>query len=129
MTKKTGRIIVSIFIALVWVINGLLCKLLNLVPRHQQIVARILGAEHSVLLTNLIGLSEIFIGVWILTKIKTRFSAILQIVLVAVMNSIEFFLAHDLLLWGKFNSIFALLFIGIIVLNEFILKEKNSYSK
>ncbi|MBC7446743.1 MAG: hypothetical protein H7330_01650 [Hymenobacteraceae bacterium] len=29
--------------AAVWAANGLLCKLLHLAPRHEQIVARILG--------------------------------------------------------------------------------------
>jgi len=31
------------FIALIWLINGLFCKLLNFVPRHEEIVKRILG--------------------------------------------------------------------------------------
>ncbi len=30
-------------IASVWLVNGLFCKVLNWVPRHQFIVARILG--------------------------------------------------------------------------------------
>jgi len=38
-------------IAIIWLLNGLFCKVLNLVPRHQEIVARILGSTHSRALT------------------------------------------------------------------------------
>jgi hypothetical protein len=51
-------------IAAVWLINGLFCKVLNLVPRHQQIVAQILGVNHSRLLTILIGVAEIVMVAW-----------------------------------------------------------------
>lgn len=33
------------FIALVWLVNGLFCKVLNLVPRHQEIIGEILGND------------------------------------------------------------------------------------
>ena len=36
------------------------------------------------------------------------------------MNIWEFIIAPDLLLWGKLNSVFALLFIALIYFNEFI---------
>ncbi|MEP6795220.1 MAG: DoxX-like family protein, partial [Saprospiraceae bacterium] len=58
MNKKASHKILTYFIATIWVANGLFCKVLNLVPRHQEIVARILGNNHSRLLTFLIGLSE-----------------------------------------------------------------------
>ena len=63
-------------------------------------------------------------ALWIVSRIKTRWNAITQITIVAMMNIIEFILAPDLLLFGKFNSIFALLFILIIYYNEFILNKK-----
>jgi hypothetical protein len=97
---------------------------LNLVPRHEQIVARILGEGFSKPLTILIGLSEIIMAIWVLTKYKSKFNAITQMTIVAIMNILEFFLAPDLLLWGKFNSVFALLFIGLIYYNEFVLNKK-----
>ncbi|WP_420459075.1 hypothetical protein [Neolewinella sp.] len=34
-------------LALIWLTNGLYCKVLNLVPRHQEIVAAILGPAHA----------------------------------------------------------------------------------
>lgn len=114
-------------IAAVWGINGLLCKVLNLVPRHEMIVERILGEEYSRLLTVLIGFSEIIMAVWILSGYKSRLNAILQITVVATMNTIEFILAPDLLLWGKFNSVFALLLVLVIYCNAFYLN-KNTHT-
>lgn len=117
--------IVTYCIAAVWIANGLFCKALNLVPRHEQIVARILGDNHSRLLTILIGISEIIMAVWILSGYKTRLNTIVQIVIIASMNMLEFILAPDLLLWGKLNSLFAFLFILVVYFNEFHLNKKQ----
>lgn len=114
------------FIASVWLINGLICKVVGLVPRHEQIVARILGKENAWLITKAIGIGEFFIVIWILSGIRSRFCAVAQIALVATMNVIEFFLAPDLLLFGRFNSLNALVFIGIVFLNEFALNKDPS---
>ena len=112
-------------IATVWIANGLFCKVLNLVPRHEQIVARILGDDHSRLLTILIGLSEIIMAVWILSTYKTKLNAIAQIVVVATMNILEFIIVPDLLLWGKLNSLFASIFILVVYFNEFYINKKQ----
>ena len=95
-------------------------------PRHQQIVERILNIEDGKSLTILIGISEIAMAVWILSGYKKRLNAILQIIIVAPMNILEFLLAPDLLLWWKFNAVFALIFIAIVYLNEFQL-DKNHH--
>lgn len=114
----------TILIATVWLANGLLCKVLNLVPRHEQIVAKILGGDYSRTLTILIGLSEIVMTIWVLTKYKSELNAIAQMTVVATMNILEFILVPDLLLWGRLNSVFALLFIGLVYYNEFVLNKK-----
>jgi uncharacterized membrane protein YphA (DoxX/SURF4 family) len=111
-------------IAAVWSLNGFFCKVLNLVPRHQQIVSRILGNDHSRSLTILIGLLEIVMAIWILTGFKTKLNTIAQISVIATMNTLEFILVPDLLLWGKLNSLFAILFILVIYFNEFYLNKK-----
>lgn len=118
--------IINYVIATVWMINGMYCKIFNLVPRHEQIVAKILSDEHSRILTILIGFSEVLMAIWILSGIKTRLNAIIQIIIIASMNILEFILAPELLLWGHFNSLFALLFILLIYINEFYLKHKTS---
>lgn len=105
---------------MVWLINGLFCKVLDFEPRHQQIVATILGQEHARTLTVLIGLAEILMAAWILTGFRSRLNAITQIAVIITMNIIEFAIAPDLLLWGRFNIVFALLFSGFIYYTEFV---------
>ncbi|MBC6491798.1 DoxX-like family protein [Flavihumibacter stibioxidans] len=114
----------TFLIATVWLINGLVCKVLNVVPRHQEIVASILGHDHSRLLTILIGISEMLMAAWILSGIWTRINAISQILVIATMNTLEYYLVPDLLLWGKLNSLWAFLFILLIYYNEFHLNKK-----
>ena len=125
MRLSVGHIILTWLIATVWLANGLLCKVLNLVPRHQQIVARILGAEYAQPLTVLIGISEIGMAVWVLSRLFIRLSAALQIAIVLTMNVIEFSLAPDLLLWGRLNIVFAILFSALVYYNAFVLAPSN----
>jgi uncharacterized membrane protein YphA (DoxX/SURF4 family) len=123
VTNSKKHQLLNYFIALVWLINGLFCKVFNLVPRHQQIVSEILGNEQSRLYTILIGISESLMAVWILSGLYTRINAITQIVVIAVMNTLEFILVPDLLLWGRINAVFAFLFIVLIYYNEFLLNK------
>lgn len=111
-------------IASVWLINGLFCKILNYVPRHELIVARILGSEHAYIITKAIGFSEVLMTIWIISLIRSRLCATMQILIISTMNSIEFIFASDLLLFGKLNAFNALLFVSIIYYNEFILAPK-----
>ncbi|MFT3683123.1 MAG: DoxX-like family protein [Ferruginibacter sp.] len=111
-------------VAAVWMVNGLFCKLLNLVPRHQQIVARILGEQHAAIFTKLIGLSEILMAAWIISNIKPRLNALAQVMIITVMNTLEFILVPDLLLWGRLNALFAFILILIVLYNEFYLRSK-----
>ena len=115
--------IITFVIAAVWLINGLFCKVLNLVPRHEKIVAEILGNDHARLLTFGIGTSEIIMALWILSGYKSRLNAWTQMIVIGTMNLLEFVLAPDLLLWGKFNSLFATLFIALIAYHEFFFKK------
>ncbi|MGJ1267106.1 DoxX-like family protein [Sphingobacterium spiritivorum] len=114
----------KLIISMVWLINGLFCKVLDFEPRHQQIVATILGQEHARTLTVLIGLAEIVMAVWILTGFRSRLNAITQIAVIITMNIIEFQVVPDLLLWGRFNIVFALLFSAFIYYTEFIRYKK-----
>lgn len=109
----------SYLIALVWLANGLLCKVLQLVPRHEAIVARILGPGHAGTLALLIGLGEIGMAVWIVSGIQRRWCAMVQIALILSMNVLESWLAPDLLLWGRANALFAALFCLFIYYHTF----------
>tara|TARA_R100000353_G_scaffold174856_2_gene143720 strand:+ start:203 stop:604 length:402 start_codon:yes stop_codon:yes gene_type:complete len=125
MTEQRIATLITYLIATVWIVNGLFCKILNWVPRHQEIVSQILGNEYSRELTVLIGISEIVMAFWIVSGYKRKLNAITQIVGIGIMNILEFILVPDLLMWGRFNSVFALLFILLIYYNQFHLRNKK----
>jgi hypothetical protein len=116
---------IQFLIALVWLVNGFVCKLLNLVPRHQLIVARILGVEYAAFFTKTIGVLEIGMAIWVFSKLKSNWCAIAQIIIVLSMNVLEFSFVHDILLFGKLNMFIALLFCGIVYYNQFLNKPKS----
>jgi len=107
------------FFSLVWLVNGLWAKVLDGVPRHREIVARILGEEHALVLTCLIGVGEVLMAAWILSGIWRKGSAAAQIAAVLTMNVIEFLLARDLLLFGGWNFLVALAYVGLVAQVEF----------
>ena len=125
MSDKNKYKIVVIFISLIWFVNGFICKILNLVPRHQEIVARILDEEYAREITFTIGVLEIIMVIWILSNYKSKLSALLQIAIIVSMNIIELIFVKDLLLFGNLNIVFASLFCGVIYYSEFILKQKR----
>lgn len=110
---------------MVWLVNGLYCKVLNQVPRHEEIVASILGETMSRPLTLLIGLSEIVMAIWIISRYQSKLNAIAQISIILLMNVLEFLLVPQLLLWGAYNFVFATIFAGLIYYTEFVLYDKN----
>jgi len=117
--------LINYFIAAIWLVNGLFCKVLKLVPRHQEIVTRIVGGDHTVLLAKAIGIAEIGMAIWIVSGYKKRLNTITQIAIIATMNIIEFILVPDLLLWGRYNLLFALLLIVLIFYNGFYMKNTS----
>lgn len=62
---------------------------------------------------------EIGMSLWIVSRYKPMLNAIVQILLIATMNALEFFMVPHLLLWGRFNAVFAFAFIGIILFHYF----------
>ena len=124
MTSTKKHQIITYLITGVWLINGLICKVLNVVPRHREIVARILGDSHASLFTTVIGSSEILMAVWIISGISPKLNAVVQTIVIATMNTVEFILVPDLLLWGRWNAFFAFLFILLIFYNEFYYRKK-----
>lgn len=117
-------VIIKYGIAMVWIINGLLCKMLNLVPRHEHIIASILGEDHARLFAVIIGIAEVMMAFWILSNLWSHVCAITQIVIVLSMNVMELMIAPDLLLWGSMNILFAGIFVGVVWYSEFVLINK-----
>lgn len=127
--KKKWHTAINFFIAAIWLVNGLFCKILNWTPRHQEIIARILGEENSKLYTLTIGVLEVLMAIWIVSRIQPKINAASQIVLIGSMNVIEFILVPDLLLWGRINILYALVFMVLIFFNEFFLGQKDNFKK
>jgi len=85
-----------------------------------------MGNNYAEQITILIGVGEVGLAIWIISGRLSRLVAITQMILIALMNVIEFFIAPDLLLFGKLNILVASLFIGIIYYNEWrIIKKQN----
>lgn len=118
--------ILRLSFALVWFVNGFYCKILGLVPRHEFIVAKILGFDYAQQFTIAIGMAEVIMGFWILSGYKAKLNAVTQITVVLVMNIIETLVVPELLLWGSMNLFFAILFIILIFINEFIIVKRIS---
>lgn len=114
--------LLSVIIALIWAVNGFGCKVLNMAPRHTEIVGAILQTLNARPITITIGLAETLLAIWILIGKFRKPTAILQILLVLSMNMIEFILVPDMLLWGRLNLIFAILFSVVVYVHGFKLK-------
>ncbi len=111
-------------IASVWIINGLIYKVMNLVPRHQEIVSYFIGDGYAREATIAIGLLEVVLALWYLAQIKPCINAVVQMSAVFIMNVLEFIFVPELLLWGRFNIVLALFFIGLVYFNEFVSRQK-----
>lgn len=81
--------LIRISIAMVWLYQGLWCKVLGGSPNHQAVVAAVpfigTAASHAVLIA--LGLIECGIAVWVILGWQLRKAAIVQTVLLAAMNA------------------------------------------
>ncbi len=84
--------------ASVWIIFGLVFKLLNLLPRHESIVAAVLGPTWAGPVTLAVGLVEVLIGLWILSGRWPLLCAAIQTVAIIGMNLAEILWAREHLL-------------------------------
>jgi uncharacterized membrane protein YphA (DoxX/SURF4 family) len=84
-----GNKLIRLAIAFVWIYQGLWCKVLGGVPRHEAVIAAVpfIGstADHSTLI--MLGLLECGIGLWVLSGRWMRQAAIVQTVLLVAMNA------------------------------------------
>jgi hypothetical protein len=132
-TEEAAKVkkLLTILIAIVWLVNGLFCKVMNLVPRHREIVGEIIGHGNPLILTRLIGVLELLMVAWIISGIKPRLCALAQITIVALMNIIELIMVPELLLFGYFNGLLALVFIMAVYINEFLLpySHRNTFTE
>lgn len=84
--------------AAVWLVFGLVFKVLHAVPRHDQIVAAVLGPQIARPLTIAIGAAETLLALWILSTRWPRTCAAVQTLAIVAMNTLELTFARDHLL-------------------------------
>jgi hypothetical protein len=85
-------------VAFVWLLFGLLFKALGAVPRHRQIVERVVGSARAGAVLWLVALAEIGLGIWMLAGVHLRTCMVAQTLLIVAMNTLELRRARDLLL-------------------------------
>lgn len=85
-------------IALVWLLFGLFFKTLGAVPRHRQIVARVVGESAAGAVTQLVAVAEIGLGLWMASGRRLVPCVAAQTLLILAMNACELRYARDLLL-------------------------------
>ena len=110
MTQRTIKLS-GVCIGAVWVFHGLYSKLLNGVPRHREIVARVVGEELATPLTKLVGVGEVFLGVWTWSGRAPKACAATQTAALASMNTLEIARADDLLISAR----------GMLLLNALLI--------
>ncbi len=107
MTAEHFHIAAQIVIGSVWVFHGLYSKILNGIPRHRLIVAKILGASNAGIFTKGIGLLEVLLGLWAFTGWRPSGCAMAQTAAIVGMNTLEICLARELLISA----------VGMVILN------------
>ena len=132
LSQKHISLFLTSISVLVWFVNGLFCKILMFVPRHEEIVTKILTiifskeyALYAPVLTKMIGFAELVMVIWILSRFKRNWCAFMQIFIVILMNIIEILLAPELLLFGKINIFIALAFATLVYYDNFVLQKAD----
>ncbi len=105
---------IGILIGSVWVFHGLYSKILGGVPRHRLIVGRILGEGIADFATIAIGLAEIMLGIWVFSACFRKTCASLQTLALVAMNSLEIYLAKDLLISALGMVMLNVLFLSLV---------------
>ena len=84
-----GPRLIRFSIALVWLYEGLWCKVLGGVPRHAAVISSVpfIGPAGSRIALIVLGLVECGIAAWVLSGYRMRQAAIMQTVLLVAMNA------------------------------------------
>ena len=105
--SETFQIAAQVVIGSVWVFHGLYSKILNGIPRHRLIVGKVMGDANAGIATRVIGVLEVLLGVWAWTGWQPVGCAVVQTAAIVAMNSLEIFLARELLISA----------VGMVILN------------
>ena len=96
-----------LLIGSVWIFHGLYSKILNGIPRHRLIVAKILGSANAGIATTALGALEMLLGLWAFTGWQPVACAVVQTAAILAMNSLEILRARELLISA----------VGMVILN------------
>ncbi|MES2437836.1 MAG: DoxX-like family protein [Verrucomicrobiota bacterium] len=105
------HLLLTFLIGSVWMFHGLYSKLSDGIPRHRQIVERILGEDIAGPATWAIGAAEVLLGLWVFSRFRRKLCARVQTSALVSMNFLEILLARDLLISAP----------GMVALNLFFL--------
>jgi hypothetical protein len=99
MRKMLSLPVLRIAIALVWVYQGLWCKLFGFEPRHRGILesALFLSPTRARQALAALGVLECFIAAWVLSGIHAREAAAAQTLLLVSMNTAGLWWARSLI--------------------------------
>ena len=111
---QDALIIFQIIIGAVWVFHGLYSKILNGIPRHRLIVARVLGERFAGPATQVIGLLEVLLGLWAFTGWQRPACAAVQTAAIIGMNALDILRAGDLLISAAGMVILNLGFLALV---------------
>ncbi len=112
--RSKNYLLLGILIGSVWVFHGLYSKILDGIPRHRQIVERILGEGIADVATVAIGSLEVLLGFWAFSGIFRKSCAAVQTLAIVAMNSLEIYLAPDLLISALGMVLLNLTFLSIV---------------
>lgn len=105
----------AMVVAGVWVCNGLVFKLLHVLPRHLAIVQAVpgLGGGRGVVMLQLVGVGELLLAGWVLSGRWPRACAAFQTAILLTMNVMELIFARSHLLTPVGLVPINLLFLGL----------------
>lgn len=112
-TRQRFHVALRILIGSVWVFHGLYSKLLDGIPRHRLIVARVLGEDLAKAATLTVGVCEILLGLWAFSHRFPRSCAAVQTLAIVAMNTLEIARAPDLLISAPGMVALNIAFLGL----------------
>lgn len=85
-------------VASVWLLFGLVFKLLGFLPRHLLIVERVVGPRHARAVLRAVAVTEVSLALWMLCGRWLPACMAVQTAMIVSMNTCELRYARDLLL-------------------------------
>jgi hypothetical protein len=84
-----NRMLIRVAIAMVWLYQGLWCKVLGQMPHHREVIGAVplLGGASGQVVLVILGLAECGLAGWVLSGRHARLAAAAQTALLLVMNA------------------------------------------